>query len=624
MPISELVGHYARGNDDDETKIADVITFIEAPWGLNMNKVTGNTSLRPVQKMIIKSYYNIPLDDKDRTIIVRDHLNEEERYRFTELEYLSFLYNEGRTNIKEVTSQVRNELVLVCGRRGGKSKIGAVVSAYESYRLLKKKHPQKFYGLTDQAEIYLTTVATSDDQAKLCFNDIASYIDQSKFFTRYKNEPTLQYMKLRSKYDIEKMGPSGRASIIVQASPCSARGLRGMSNIVIILDEQAHFLDNSKNKSDAAVYDAVTPSTLTFGGDAKILNLSSPLNKQGKLWELYNSSFGSEKLLMFQIPTWELYPDVNSSELREKFRRNPDVYWCEIGAKFSDTVKSWMPRDAFLKCVDTNLKPKIRGVPRVPHFMGIDIGLKKDPTAITILHVENTKTPIYNASGEVIDEVPSVKYEMDHQETMLAGTGDHAGREFLDFDAIADRIEKLSKDFPIHKGLFDQYNGIPLMQTLQKKGLTQFEMVYFDRRFNSEIFNNFMLQVIDGKLVMYDVKEDGTPLGENEHGEFVSEVLELQSHMISKYITEVFAPEMEGKHDDRADSFARALWCATEHLTKNRSYQPDPGLQQLLQGASSYNLFQMRKAKHHMYVNERRAMRQNSPLQVFFNRKGRR
>lgn len=637
MGISDFVSDLSRSEVSGETT-ADIITFCESQWGLNMNKVTGNTCLRPVQKLILKCYYNIPLDTKEKTIIVRDHLNEVERFRFTEQEYLEFLYNEGRTNIK-TPEPGRNELVLVCGRRGGKSKIGAIVSAYEAYRLIKKPHPQKEYGITDNAEIHLTTVATSTDQSELLFNDIASYIDSCEYFDKYKNPPTLQNMKLRSYYDIQATGPSGRTSIIIRAAPCSGRGLRGPANIVIVMDEQAHFVDNSANKSDDAIYEAITPSTLSFGKAARILNLSSPLNKQGKLYELYQGSFTSEKLLMFQIPTWELFSEVDPSELRERFRRNQDVYWCEYGAQFSDTVKSWMNHDAFIKCIEPTLKPKIRGIPRVPHFMGVDIGLKNDQTAISIIHIENTQEPVFNIDGKVIDEITVPKYELDYQEVIQAGVGEHADRVFLDFDAIADRIVALCNDFYVHEGFFDQYNGIPLKQRLDKLGMSQFEMAYFDRRINSELYNNFMLQTIDGKLRLYDEPPKKPEAGqlastkeglEYKYGPFVAEVLELQSETISKYLTLVFAPQIEGKHDDRSDSFVRALWKATQYLSDHkeghtpiRGQKPhQPAALMELGGVLTQRSFQNRRSRYRQYISDR--PRSESGRYSQFRKRGRR
>jgi hypothetical protein len=625
--ISDFVGEITSASTDS-TKVADIITFSEATWGLNMNLKTGNTTLRPVQQMMLKCYYNLELDDKEKNIIVRDHLNEVERFRFTEKEYLHFLYNEGRTNLKAVDSKLRNELVLVAGRRGGKSKLGAIVSAYEAYKLLKKEHPQKYYKMSDNSEIYLSTVATSTEQAELLFNDIASYIDNSPFFARYKNNPTMQYMKLRTPYDLGLGADrTNWGSLIVKAAPCSGRGLRGMSNIVIIMDEQAHFVDNSANKSDAAIYDAVTPSTLSFGRDAKILNLSSPLNKQGKLWDLFNASKESEKILMFQIPSWELWDGIDSSMLRESHRRNPDVFWCEIGAQFSDTVKSWMPHDPLVECIVPELSKKMRGKPRTPYFMGIDIGLKNDMTAISISHIEYIKEPIFNVNNQVIDEITIPKYELDAIEVMQAGVGEYEGAEFLDFEEIAENIEKLCKEFHVHKGLFDQYNGVPLKQRLDKRGLTQFEMVYFDRRLNSELYNNWLLAVIDGRVRLYD--EPPVTGSDKKHGPFISEVMQLQSQFVSKYITIVQAPDMEGCHDDRSDSFARSLWLASEYLTKTKGAGEYISAQQAQQQteAHTYNHYKMMKNRSRAYggySTQREVRPRNSQYSVFFNKRGKR
>lgn len=636
MSIANLAARYIEQQGKDDTSESDIITFSEAPWGLNMNiKAGGSTELRPVQKFILKCYYNLALNTREKNIIVRDHFNEQERYRFTEQEYLQFLFNEGRTNIKEISNQVRNELVLVAGRRGGKSRLSAVVSAYETYKLIRKGHPQKYFGIGADSEIYITIVATSTDQAQLLFNETAGFIDNSRFFDRYKNIPTVQFMKLKSPNDLQKNKDS-KPSIIIHASACSARGLRGMSNIVIVMDEQAHFVDNSSNKSDAAVYDAVTPSTLSFGKEARTINISSPLNKQGKLWELYNQSFKSEKLLMFQIPTWEMYPGIDSSELREKHRRNPAVYACEIGAQFSDTVKSWMPVDQLLKCVNPTLKPKLRGAPKTVYFMGIDVGLKDDPTAISILHIEPTKKPIYNASGTLVDEVVVPKYELDLQVTLQVEKKDKKNQnqsyqtvdselisDYLDFDTITDKIQSLCKDFYIQKGLFDQLTGPNLMQNLTKRGFTQFEMMYSNRTNASEIYNNFLVNIIDEAIILYDDHE-GKIIEEGKYGPFISEIIGLESQYVSKYITIVQAPKGEGFHDDRCDSFVRALWCATQFLNKNVTMFNNSTIAQHQAATHAANLLAGRYQKrNHRFSPERRVYKKDSPYSVFTKKMGR-
>ena len=127
-----------------------------------------------------------------------------------------------------------------------------------------------------------------------------------------------------------------------------ARGVRGASNMLAIMDEQAHFVDDkgASNKSDKAVYDALTPSIAQFGSDGKIINISSPLNKAGVLWDLYNQALeGAENILMIQAPSWEINDTLAPSYLKGRYNMDPIVYDCEFGGNFSERVKAWMPED---------------------------------------------------------------------------------------------------------------------------------------------------------------------------------------------------------------------------------------------------------------------------------------
>lgn len=113
MP-NNLIAHIAKdfmsGNTEE---VADILTFVEAPWGLGIN-------LMPSQRFTLKSFYGMELDDRERNIEVPDVLNEKILYRFTEKQFLDFLYAEGRSNTDSVEGKNFHELVLVYGRRGTK------------------------------------------------------------------------------------------------------------------------------------------------------------------------------------------------------------------------------------------------------------------------------------------------------------------------------------------------------------------------------------------------------------------------------------------------------------------------------------------------------------------------
>ena len=186
MSISELCNSYVNTVKlRDETE-RNIIEFAEAPWGLGLGSSPEVPPLFPVQKFIFKCYYNIPLlDDGERRIIVNDRFNERERYRFNEMEYLNFLWNEGRINVKEITGDIKDNrpnLCLVIGRRGLKTSSISVLVAYETYKLLRKNSPQQFYRIMPDDEIRATCIATNQEQALELFRRITGHLERSDFF----------------------------------------------------------------------------------------------------------------------------------------------------------------------------------------------------------------------------------------------------------------------------------------------------------------------------------------------------------------------------------------------------------------------------------------------------------
>lgn len=162
-------------DDSGERDVVDIITFIEAEWGLSMK-------LYPIQKLILKAHYGIPLDDNPiNSFSITDWKGDNERW-FTEKTYLEMLYSEGRSNIKEVTpGQERRNLILSIGRRSGKTTISACIAAYETYKLINKGWPQHYYGFTPNSMIQLISVATGKDQAGLLYQEVSGTLPIAVF-----------------------------------------------------------------------------------------------------------------------------------------------------------------------------------------------------------------------------------------------------------------------------------------------------------------------------------------------------------------------------------------------------------------------------------------------------------
>lgn len=448
--------------------------------------------------------------------------------------------------------------------------ITSCIVAYETYKLLVKGNPQKYYGASQSGVIQLISVATDKDQAGLLYREASGHFSKCEFFKPYAANATQSFATFQTPYDIDHYGsysdnPKARYSINVTFRSCVAKGLRGGANILVALDEVAHFGDKGQASADE-VYQAVEPSTRTFSkkdpetgrplgeNEGRIIMISSPLGKQGLFYKQFMLGFGNNKaadnLLCIQAPTWEVNPTVPAETFVGSYLKDPRVFDTEFGAVFTDRTRGWIEdhKDLFA-CIDPKLRPKKRAPSRMPHFMGLDYALVGDYCAAVIGHTDT--------DGQVV---------VDLVERIRAGEGNYAHLDRLSVDDIADWIEELCSRFYIAKGLSDQAFGIVVQQELQKRGLSQIEYIKHPKTLTSQMFANFKDLMYDEKVTLYDWPR---PKDDPEaHSPFIQELLELQATMHSKHVITVEAPNLEGKHDDMADALVRMTWLALNHKSK--------------------------------------------------------
>lgn len=540
--------------------------YISSPTGLGI-------SLFPAQEIVVKLTFGVPLDYKDREVLVYNPLKTKLLYTLSGPNFVKFLYNEGRCNIndwRDVPSHGFKTTVIVAGRRGGKSQVVSAIAGTMLRNLLNIPSPQDYYGLIEGSPIDFTFLGTDEESSTRLYDKLKADINRSPFYTPYiRNNGTTEMGFVsesdRDKRDIEP-------SIKVAAYPCTTRAVRGPSSYFLALDEFAHFKSNKDANSDD-IYTSATPATGFFKSkenpersDAKILVISSPLNKIGKFYELHSQALkegSNSKILTIRLSTVEMNPEFPGEELQEAFK-DEVKFGMEHAACFSDGAGSYVPPEKFNILVNRERENLTRfalsSVGR-KYFWAVDYGTKNDATALAIGHLEMQENRGVTLLFDYIDRM------MCGEEFTGPGVAD--GKKIVDLTELDLRdviswLVYMHQILPCFRGLTDQHGGTTLKQLLQINGITTMELVHLTDQINSKMY--FALKgYIDNAAAEFP----NVP-------KFVTEFNALEAEFKSKYVLKVEAPSEKGAHDDMADAAALVAWQAQNWLDKEGKLDLDP------------------------------------------------
>ena len=236
----------------------------------------------------------------------------------------------------------------------------------------------------------------------------------------------------------------------------------------------------------------------------------------------------------------------------------------QVPPQFTDRLKGWVDDPEIIRrCVSTGLQYQERSLQRSPFFMGVDIGLKGDGTAIVI----STLNTVLDNGVEVpkVDVVyAQVRYAKDEK-----GQSE-SGEPYFTPDEMGEWILGFKTKFNIVGGLMDQYYGLAVAPYLERRGMSQVRMEQMSDTRNSELFQNLMSQFVSDKIRL-PAGEMNDQTGTLSDSVLVKELLSLQATQKSKYVVSVEAPQRAGCHDDLSDALARSVWLATKYMEKGFS-----------------------------------------------------
>lgn len=218
-----------------------------------------------------------------------------------ELEIFKF-----HTDREKPPSKRVSELIIISGRRSGKTRIASIISSYMA--------SQDWSDFLVEGE------------------DCYCYVISTKM---RKGRGPMSYMKAIFKNHLNKLVESKgyldelirlKSGVLIEVQPSNNISVRNDTAIFACLDEVGHWHSNpwSANQGEEVVK-SLKPAMLTLRGRGMIVGISSPFARQGWLWQQLDKHYGKEEdnRLIWVSDTVSMNPLVDREIIAEAFEEDP-------------------------------------------------------------------------------------------------------------------------------------------------------------------------------------------------------------------------------------------------------------------------------------------------------------
>ena len=272
----------------------------------------------------------------------------------------------GRTD--PPVKQMR-ELVLVVGRRGGKSRVLALIATWLSVFVDYRPY-------LDPGERGVVQILAADrDQAKIILRYVKAFFKLGMLAKLVERE--------------HQWGLDLSNSVAIEITTASFRSVRGRTVVAALADEIAFWNDEGANP-DAEVIKAIRPAMATIP-NAMLILASSPYARKGVLFDMYRQYYGKDdpRVLAFQASTETMNPSIDAEWLAEQYESDPVSASAEFGAQFRTDVEAFIAAEAVDAVTSEERERPFIGGKRYHAFADPAGGSGKDSFTLAIGHVED-------------------------------------------------------------------------------------------------------------------------------------------------------------------------------------------------------------------------------------------
>jgi hypothetical protein len=385
---------------------------------------------------------------------------------------------------------------LVVGRRGGKSRVLALIATY-----LACVVDHSDYIVPGEVPV-VAIIAKDRDQSKVILSYIRGFLREVPLFDGIVENETAETVKLTNGVSIE-----------IQTATIGAP--RGRTYVAVLCDEIGYWpaTENAAHP-DLEIINAVRPGLTTIPHSLLLL-ASSPYAKRGVLYTNYARYFGKDDapVLVWRGSTAEMNSNlVDDPLIAEMYAEDPDRAAAEFGASFRSDLEQFISREVVEGCID-------RGVHERPHSPshryvgGLDpSGGSSDSMTACIAHAEPGRLIVIDAIRE--------------------------HRPPFSPEAATNELAAFFKSYNVHRVVSDKYAGLWPAEAFSKVGIT----VEQSARPKSELYQDMLGPLNSGRIRLID------------NPRLVAQLCSLERRVGRSGKDSIAEPQ--GQHDDLCNSVA--------------------------------------------------------------------
>lgn len=288
----------------------------------------------------------------------------------TEAEQVLFTKLSGRV---DPPKQPVEEAWIIAGRRGGKSRMAALIAVYLC--CFKDYSPY----LSAGERIKIIVLAVDRAQAGVIFKYAVGFLDQVPMLRAMVERETADSVSFSNGVDLE-------------VTTNNFRSVRGTTIGAAILDEAAFWRSEFSASPDIEVVNAIRPAMATIP-NALLIGIGSPYRRAGVMYDAWKKHYGNNdsSTLVIQASSQDLNPTIPTSVITKATEADATAARSEWFAEFRSDLAAFLDLELIERAVSAGVRER-------PPMQGVSYSAFCDPSGgahdsftLSIGHIEKDR-----------------------------------------------------------------------------------------------------------------------------------------------------------------------------------------------------------------------------------------